>query len=206
MPVYNFSTFDDPSATSFVGTQAFGINGSGQIVGAYANGSGNHGFLLSGGVYASVDDPLATFGGTQAFGINGSGQIVGAYANGSGNHGFLLSGGVYASVDDPLATFGGTQAFGINGSGQIVGAYANGSGNHGFLYNPNGGTYTTLDDPLATNGTFAITNGTFATGINASGQIVGYYATNTGFTGNHGFLYPPSTIRWQDPPARCHSA
>jgi hypothetical protein len=33
MPVYNFSTFDDPSATSFVGTQAFGINGSGQIVG-----------------------------------------------------------------------------------------------------------------------------------------------------------------------------
>src|SRR6266700_2483661 len=152
MPVYNFSTFDDPSATSFVGTQAFGINDSGQIVGAYANGSGNHGFLLSGGLYGTLDDPSATLG---------------------------------------------TQAFGIIRSGHIVGVYADGSGNHGFLYNPNGGTYTTLDDPLATNGTFAITNGTFATGINASGQIVGHYFTNTG---NHGFLYNPKLRHLPHPP------
>src|SRR5207302_1270634 len=100
----------------------------------------------------------------------------------------------FSTFDDPSATsFVGTQAFGINGSGQIVGVYADGSGNHGFLYNPNGGTYTTLDDPLATNGTFAITNGTFATGINASGQIVGHYFTNTG---NHGFLYNPNAATY----------
>ena len=34
MPVYNFSTLDDPSADGGL-TSAFGINDSGQIVGAY---------------------------------------------------------------------------------------------------------------------------------------------------------------------------
>src|SRR5437660_3829002 len=107
MPVYNFSTFDDPSATSFVGTQAFGINGSGQIVGAYANGSGNHGFLLSGGLYTTLDDPLATHG-TLATGINASGQIVGYYATNTGltgNHGFLYNanGATHTTIYAPLA-------------------------------------------------------------------------------------------------------
>jgi len=92
MPVYNFSTFDDPSATFFVGTQAFGINGSGQIVGAYANGSGNHGFLYNpnGGTYTTIDDPLAGPTGTLPFGINDMGQIVGTYFDNANNgHGFL---------------------------------------------------------------------------------------------------------------------
>jgi probable HAF family extracellular repeat protein len=39
-----YTTLDDPLAT--LGTQAFGINNSGQIVGAYANASGTHGFLF----------------------------------------------------------------------------------------------------------------------------------------------------------------
>ena len=47
--------------------------------------------------------------------------------------------------------------------GPLVGAA---SGLHGFLFS--GGTYTTLDDPLGT-------NGTIATGINNTGQIVGTY-------------------------------
>ena len=71
---------------------------------------------------------------------------------------------------------------GINATGQIVGSYRDASGAlHGFLYNPSGifNTYTTLDDPLAT-------NGTFASGINDMGQIVGTYFTNTGV---HSLLY-----------------
>ena len=47
MPVYTYTTLDDPLATN--GTQAFGINAMGQIVGYYGNNSGNHGFVLSGG-------------------------------------------------------------------------------------------------------------------------------------------------------------
>jgi probable HAF family extracellular repeat protein len=48
MPVYTYTTFDDPLATTN-GTIANGINGLGQIVGTYFNASGEHGFLLSGG-------------------------------------------------------------------------------------------------------------------------------------------------------------
>jgi probable HAF family extracellular repeat protein len=74
MPVYTFTTLDDPSAT--FGTTASGINNMGQIVGQYGDSSGHaHGFLLSGGIYTTLDDPSATFG-TTASGINDMGQIV----------------------------------------------------------------------------------------------------------------------------------
>jgi uncharacterized membrane protein len=36
MPVYTFTTFDDPSASSY--TRAYGINDMGQIVGTYIMG------------------------------------------------------------------------------------------------------------------------------------------------------------------------
>ena len=45
MPVYTYTTLDDPFALS--GTQATGINATGQIVGSYLNAGGNHGFLYS---------------------------------------------------------------------------------------------------------------------------------------------------------------
>jgi probable HAF family extracellular repeat protein len=41
-------------------TFASGINSLGQIVGNYSNATGNHGFLLSGGQYITLDDPLAS--------------------------------------------------------------------------------------------------------------------------------------------------
>ena len=53
---------------------------------------------------------------------------------------------------------------------------------HGFLYS--GGTYTTLDDPLGT-------EGTFASGINNAGQIVGDYYDSSGTL--HGFLAGPAS-------------
>jgi probable HAF family extracellular repeat protein len=61
-------------------------------------------------------------------------------------------------------------------------------------------TYTTLDDPLAT-------NGTFAWGINASGQIVGSYGDASIFY--HGFLYSGGSYTTLDgpcPAARLHTA
>jgi hypothetical protein len=75
MPVYIFNTFDDPSASTGT-TQAIGVNDTDQIVGYYNNAIGRHGFLLSGGTYTTLDDPLATLE-TQALEINNSGQIVG---------------------------------------------------------------------------------------------------------------------------------
>ena len=59
------------------------INDLGQIVGYYDDASGHHGFLYSGGIYTTIDDPLAT-GGTVATSINDLGQIVGYYDDASG--------------------------------------------------------------------------------------------------------------------------
>jgi probable HAF family extracellular repeat protein len=115
---------------------AFGINDAGQIVGGYRDSSGiPHGFLYSGGVYTTINDPLGT-NGTFAFGINNKSQIVGEYIDSSGiPHGFLYSGGVYTTINDPLGT-NGTVAQGINDKGQIVGYYLDSRGIHGFLATP----------------------------------------------------------------------
>jgi hypothetical protein len=55
MPVNIFTTIDDPLATQ--DTDPFGINGSGQIVGAFRTNSVFHGFVLSGGSFTTLDAP-----------------------------------------------------------------------------------------------------------------------------------------------------
>ena len=163
--------FDVPGATN--GTNAYGINNSGQIVGTYYDAAGAHGFLLSGGSYTTLDVPGGRF--TSARGINSSGQIVGFYSDAAGGpHGFLLSDGSYTTFDVPGAE--GTDAFGINNSGQIVGQCFDAAGTHGFLLS--GGQYTTFDVPGA--------SFTTAFGINDAGQIVGSYRDVV--NRSHGFL------------------
>jgi probable HAF family extracellular repeat protein len=134
MPVYNYTTLDDPFQVGFT-TGAMGINDAGQIVGGYTNASGGHGFLYSGGIYTPIDDRLATKG-TGAAGINSVGQIVGGYGVGTVGHGFLLSGGTYTTLDYPSTGVTGTDPSKINASGQVVGTYFDNSGTreHGFLY------------------------------------------------------------------------
>jgi probable HAF family extracellular repeat protein len=62
------------------GTQANGINASGQIVGYYFDADGHeHGFLLDQGSYTTLDMP--GWQDTFAEGINGSRQIVGFLGN-----------------------------------------------------------------------------------------------------------------------------
>lgn len=61
-------------------TNAFGINGPGEIAGTFfdAIGQHNHGFLLNGGVFTVIDYP-GTTSGTVAHGINDQGAVVGGY-------------------------------------------------------------------------------------------------------------------------------
>jgi probable HAF family extracellular repeat protein/ELWxxDGT repeat protein len=176
---------DNGSTWTRLGGAPYGINASGQIVGRYdeytLNGRVSHGFLYSGGTYATLDDPSASLanGGTIPHGINDLGQIVGFYIDtNGGQHSFLYSGGNYTLLNDPLATNGLTFAYGINDAGQIVGDYQDATGDHGFLYS--GGVYTTFNVPLARD--------TRPFGINNTGQIVGTY---TDGTGHHGFLATP---------------
>ena len=90
-------------------------------VGDYFDASGNqHGYLLQGGIYTTLDNPDAVW--TFPFGINNRGQIVGTYGSADGdNHGFLLSVGVYTTYDFP----GTSQNVltGINNSGEVSGVY-----------------------------------------------------------------------------------
>ena len=59
MPMYTFTTIDNPAANGV--TVAVDINNADQIVGYYIDAAmKSHGFLLSGGVFTTLDDPFAT--------------------------------------------------------------------------------------------------------------------------------------------------
>jgi len=71
---------------------------------------------------------------------------------------------------------------GNNNNGQVVGSYdLSGSGPFGFLYDSNTNTYTTISNP----GWYNIQ----LTGINDSGQMVGYYEDTQATW--HGFIATP---------------
>ena len=104
-------------------TTAYGINNNGQIVGQYIDSSNNpHGFLYSGGVYTTLDDPDGIY--TTAYGINDAGMVVGSYSpaiNSNTTLGFLYDAGAYSTLEVSGAP--STFATGINNSGTIVGYY-----------------------------------------------------------------------------------
>jgi hypothetical protein len=101
MPVYTFTTFNDPSASTGT-TQPFGTNDANQIVGTFSDTKGAHGFVVSNGTFATLDDPKAVLG-TFAEGINRSGTVVGAYLNaGGGFEGFIERDGTYTTLSTIL--------------------------------------------------------------------------------------------------------
>src|SRR5438067_775124 len=99
----SFRTLDARGAT---GSEAFGINAIGEIVGRFQDVRGIHGFLqTTDGGFTVIDAPAATR--TEARAINATGQIVGVFTDASGtSHGFLLSGGAFTTIDVPGAMAG----------------------------------------------------------------------------------------------------
>jgi probable HAF family extracellular repeat protein len=182
---------------------AYGINNSGQVVGQAATSSGaEHAFLYSGGTMTD----LGTLGGSNscATGINNLGQVVGNADTGGlsppplpqpYSHAFLYSGGTMQDLGTLPGGFG-SGAYGINDSGQIVGgantSYSFPFWGHAFLYS---GTMQDL-------GTFGAQYSA-ASGINASGQVVGSYgdfiystgSANVSVAGPHAFLYSDGTMQ-----------
>lgn len=133
--VYTF--FNPPGATS---STASTVSPSGAVVGAYTDTVGelNHGYLLSGGQYTTIDFPGSTTG-TFAGGGNPSNEIVGVYNQNTfpGGEAFLLSNGVYTSFSYPASGVEFTEATGINPGGVIVGLFVDSAGNeHGFIRTP----------------------------------------------------------------------
>src|SRR5207302_1235136 len=176
---YAFTTIDVPGVFD---TEPHGINGAGQIVGAFKDTGGvSHGFLRdAGGAFTTIDIPGAT--STAAHGTNAAGHIVGAFVStAGGSQGFLRdAGGTFTTIDRPGPT--STEAFGINDTGQIVGASGDNTGELiGFLRDA-GGTFTVISGSPS-----------HANGINGASQIVGDgQDPNTGTI--HGYLAVPSGL------------
>ena len=181
-------TLDPPGS---VDSRPIGINDSGDITGLYFTADGRgHGFLLTRGVYTSIDVPGAIR--TNATGVaelrplddsdadaSGDGRprsrgthrrlaVVGRYDTPDGvAHGYRLSDGVLTTIDFPGTTF--TVAAGINSSGHIVGRYLGADRLfHGFTFIDGG--FTTIDPP----GSLATGSAGGTLGLN-SRELVGFY-------------------------------
>jgi probable HAF family extracellular repeat protein len=144
------------------GSQAFGINNSGEVVGAgYLGASTFHAFLYSGGKMTDLG-PSGAFQAT-ASAINTSGQIVGTYALNSGATGtFLYSNGMMTTLPAAGSDVGYGAA--INDNGEIAGFLFTSSQYHAAKFS--NGVWTDL-------GVITGAPQNEAKAINASGQIVG---------------------------------
>jgi probable HAF family extracellular repeat protein len=132
--------------------------------------------------FGPIEVPGAPF--TAARAISADGRIVGFYGAVNGpQHGFLLADGIFTTIDVPVPGARWTQVFGINARGDIVGAFADEDlVQHGFLWRAHG-AFTVIDGPSSTDDGPTIR--TLAKGINAAGDITGYYDT---VNKRHGFL------------------
>jgi probable HAF family extracellular repeat protein len=93
----------------------------------------------------------------------------------------------FTTIDVPGAR--DTQTLGINDSDQIVGRFVDATGAHGFV--DTGGSFTAIDVP-GNPGSAGIA----ATGINNSGEIVGWFGSPV----THGFLYTGGSLTTIDVP------
>jgi uncharacterized membrane protein len=144
---FTFRSIDVPGAAA---TRAFGISPDGDIVGNYNVGALVHSYVMSKGVFTTVDPPYGISGTSGAYGINPRGEIVGLYADDGTvagadarrTRGYLLdTSGKFHRIDFPGAE--NTLAIRISPNGQVVGCYhhqdkdwdvAGGGTMHGYVY------------------------------------------------------------------------
>jgi probable HAF family extracellular repeat protein len=159
---------------------AAGISANGQYIVGYSSTSQgqNHAFIYS--TVSSATSDLGTLGGSASYAaaVNNSGHVAGYSLTLSGGdpHAFLYNGTTMEDLGDPNNL--GSYATAINGSDAVVGYYAvAGGGTLAFV--DSGGTMSALNSLLAANPGW---NLEAATGINDSGDIVGYGTNPNGQT------------------------
>lgn len=191
-----FQSFDAPQSGGAAvmglrGTWASGIDGAGNVVGAYSAGGVQHGFVrgASGG-FTTLD--IAGHRHTELTGLNDAGTMIGATSDtdilGATQAFVRGAGGTLTTIAMPGSLH--TYANGIEGSGIIVGSFEDAAANlHGYLRNP-AGVFQTIDVPGAET--------TIASGLNDPGWIVGEY--DTGGVGHAYVRSPSGTVTTIDPP------
>ncbi len=181
-----------------LGTQAWGINSHGEVVGtsyppATDHGSNPHAFVTDATGRSMVD--LGTFGGSYsgASAINAQGEVVGEAADPTDTpRAFMTRAGSHGLID--LGTLGGTsaQATGITDDGRVTGwSYADplDTWPHAFLTGREGLGMVDLG---------ALPTGLWsaAYGVNGSGQVVG--AADLGNGHRHAFVTGPGGAGLRD--------
>jgi hypothetical protein len=170
---YTFQDIIDPMNLPF--TQALGINDAGTIVG-YGNMTIFNGFQLTlPASFTRLNVPGAT-GGTQAFGITANGLTTDGFSVSPAgvNSGFVSTGGMFT----PILQNAFTQLLGINPSGTTAAGYSStdpaGMVGQTAITVSGGPSFTT---PVFTNinALLPANMNSQATGVNASGEVVGFY-------------------------------
>jgi probable HAF family extracellular repeat protein len=184
---YAITQLDVPGSSA---TYADG-NSVHRVVGEFDDEDGTHGFVMNGGEFTPFDVPGAQ-GYTSINGINASGERAGIYFSGERYYGYFWSHGVVTPLDPPGSTF--SLAGFLNAKGQVVGFYRtgpNGTGTRrGYIWHD--GVFTPVDVPGAG------PRGTWPSGINNQGQVVGAYWDQDGQ--RHGFLLSKGTYTTLDVP------
>jgi hypothetical protein len=183
---YRYRQFDVPFAGA-MSTNVTGLDSQGTLVGVYQDAHGQtQGFLLR------PRQTIVPLFHLVPLGLTDSGLIVGSYITITGDlRGFVAQDGTFlilsvppARREEPYALQ--TEPVNINEAGVVVGDYLSGVDRqyHGFRYDPATRVYTTIDWPGATS--------TGWTGINATGQMVGFYFTDA--FRYHGISFDGTTL------------
>jgi hypothetical protein len=87
-PSFTFATIDAPGALN---TVVDGISDCDEVVGAYYDSSGGHGFIDDDGTYTTLNVPGIT--NTYGVAINDRGEVAGFYDDSSGEQGCIEGAG-----------------------------------------------------------------------------------------------------------------
>jgi len=178
---YTFQDIIDPANPTF--TQALGINGAGAIVG-YGNMTIFNGFQLvfppPPGTFTRLNVPGAT-GGTQVFGITANGLTTDGFSVSPAgvNSGFVHTGSTFT----PILQNAFTQLLGINPLGTTAAGYSStdpaGMVGQTAITVSGGPSFTT---PVFTNinALLPANMNSQATGVNNSGEVVGFWENAAG--------------------------
>lgn len=185
---YTFTTFDVQDADA---THVMAINAHGDVAGYYTQDGIDHGFVMRKGILQVLDAPEPATFATWVLGISASGVLTGMYRY-PGNctecppwlnfqmRGFKYDDGVLEVIDVPDAAY--TIGTAINANGDIVGEYWTAGKAYGFLNEA--GAITPLDISQLPD---AATSWSAAYGINARGDVVGWYGNSLTWE-FHGYL------------------
>jgi len=155
----------NPAYVEFPGasfTVVTGINDRGDATGFYNDAAGQHGFVLTGARFSTLDFPGSQV--TDPYKISDAGIVVGTFLDSSGRvHGFSYAQGAWTHIDFPGSS--DTEAYGVNSTGDIVGIYdAFQPVTHAFLLK--NGRFQQINTPYGIQSA--------AQGINDSGVITGF--------------------------------